>query len=42
MVGVEKELDYGTGGAFAFGAGDADNWAGTVVEEVFGDGRFVG
>jgi len=41
VVSVEEGFDEGTGGAFAFGGGDADNRARAVVEKVFGDGGFV-
>ena len=41
ICGVEEGFDESAGGAFAFGGGDADNLAGVVIEEVFGNGWFV-
>ena len=38
---IQEGFDEGTGGAFAFGSGDADNWARAVVEKVFGKAGFV-
>ena len=38
---VKNSFNKRAGGAFAFGAGNADDGAGAMVEKVFSDGGFV-
>ena len=41
-MGIEERFNKGAGSAFTFGAGNADDSARAMVEEVFGDRGFVG
>ena len=40
-MSLQEIMDKGTSGTLAFGGGDADNRARTVLEEIFGDTGFV-
>ena len=42
ILGIEEGFDERASGTFAFRGGNADDGAGTAIEEISSDGRFVG